>query len=255
MTASGAGARDPDVGLAQRAGRGLDRVDDRAPRRPPRRDADRGRHRRQDRHERPRRRRAAQHPRPPRRRPARRRARSTRSAGSVLDEADGAVAALEMVAAADVSASSAVTIVTDEDGGDGLHRRGLTRRPGLRDAGRPRRPRPHEPLPRAPRPRRRHRPSASAPGTILRLDLARRRMAAMPAGADRAPTPSWRRWRRIAAARARCAATPSPARRSETGGRPSPPWSPSPPCAELRVHRGGPCQIAAASTTAAAAKQ
>ena len=36
---------------------------------------------------------------------------------SVLDQADGAVAALEMVATADVSSSSAVTIVTDEEGG------------------------------------------------------------------------------------------------------------------------------------------
>ena len=173
---------------------------------------------------------------------------------SVLDQADGAVTALEMVAAADVSASSAVTIVTDEEGGTACSVEVSPAGPGFVDAGRPRRPRPHEPLPRAPRPRRR----------IGRPRRARARSCASTSPGDgwrrcppgrSPPTPSSPPWRRIAAARARCAAIPSPARRSETGGRPSPPWSPSPPSASCVVYRGGPCQIAAASTIAAAARQ
>ena len=100
---------------------------------------------------------------------------------SVLDQADGAVTALELIAAADVSASSAITVVTDEDGGTVctvevspagpgfvtpddrgvvVHTNHFVERPG-RDGDTAVR---------------------EAPGTILRLDLAKRRMAAMRAG-------------------------------------------------------------------------
>ena len=100
---------------------------------------------------------------------------------TVLDQADGAVSALELVAAADVSASSAITIVTDEESGTActvevspagpgfvtpddrgvlVHTNHFLEHPG-RDGDSAVR---------------------EAPGTILRLDLATRRMAAMPPG-------------------------------------------------------------------------
>jgi isopenicillin-N N-acyltransferase-like protein len=172
---------------------------------------------------------------------------------AVLDRADGAVAALETIAAAEVSASSAITIVTDEDGGAVctvevspagpgfvtaddrgvlLHTNHFLEQPGragdtgLRDG----------------------------PGTILRLDLAKRRMAAMRPGEV---TPA-----AVLAAMASHRGGPGamcchPNPGDGLGDR----WTTlativaDPAARDLTVYRGGPCQIEAASTTAAAARQ
>jgi isopenicillin-N N-acyltransferase like protein len=172
---------------------------------------------------------------------------------AVLDRADGAVAALEMVAAAEVSASSAITIVTDEDGGAVctvevspagpgfltaddrgvlVHTNHFVEQPGRAgDIG-----------------------VREAPGTILRFDLARRRMAAMRPGEV---TPD-----AVLAGMASHRGGPSamcchPEPGAALGDR----WTTlativaEPAVRGLRVYRGGPCQIAAASTTAAAARQ
>jgi isopenicillin-N N-acyltransferase-like protein len=172
---------------------------------------------------------------------------------SVLDHADGAVTALELAATADVSASSAITVVTDEDGGAVcsvevspagpgfvmpddrgvlVHTNHFLEHPGRDgDSG-----------------------VRESPGTILRLDLARRRMAAMRPGevtpaAVLATMASHR-----GGANAMCC-HPEPG--AALGDR----WTTlatvvaEPALRELHVHRGGPCQIEAASTTAAAARQ
>jgi isopenicillin-N N-acyltransferase like protein len=172
---------------------------------------------------------------------------------AVLDRADGAVQALETIAAAEVSASSAITVVTDEDGGAVctvevspagpgfvtpddrgvlVHTNHFLEAPGRSgDTG-----------------------VRDGPGTILRLDLARRRMAAMrpgevTPGAVLASMASHR-----GGASAMCC-HPQPG--DALGER----WTTlativaEPAVRELTVYRGGPCQIAAASTTAAAARQ
>jgi isopenicillin-N N-acyltransferase-like protein len=172
---------------------------------------------------------------------------------AVLDRADGAVQALETIAAADLSASSAITVITDEDGGaictaevspagPGfltpdergvlVHTNHFLEQPGRSgDTG-----------------------VRAGPGTILRLDLARRRMAAMRPGEV---TPAG-----VLAAMASHRGGPSamcchPNAGDGLGDR----WTTlativaEPAARELTVYRGGPCQIAAASTTAAAARQ
>ena len=172
---------------------------------------------------------------------------------AVLDRADGAVQALEMIAAAEVSASSAMTIVTDEDGGAVctvevspagpgfvtaddrgvlVHTNHFLAEPGRSgDTG-----------------------VRDGPGTILRFDLARRRMAAMRPGEV---TPQ-----AVLASMASHRGGPSamcchPDPGDVLGDR----WTTlativaEPAVRELTVYRGGPCQIAAASTTAAAARQ
>lgn len=172
---------------------------------------------------------------------------------SVLDQADGAVAALELVAAADVSASSAITVVTDEDGGaicsvevspagpgfatpDArgvlVHTNHFLEEPGRAgDTG-----------------------VRDGPGTILRLDLAKRRMAAMgPGEVTPAAVLAAMASHRGGASAMCCHPEPGAA----LGDR----WTTlatvvaDPALRELRVYRGGPCQIEAASTTAAAARQ
>jgi len=172
---------------------------------------------------------------------------------SVLDRADGAVSALELVAAAEVSASSAITIVTDEEGGTActvevspagpgfvtpddrgvlVHTNHFLEHPG-RDG---------------------ESAVRDAPGTILRLDLARRRMAAMPSGTVSADAVLAAMASHRGGASAMCC-HPDPG--AALGDR----WTTlatvvaEPALRELRVHRGGPCQIAAASTMAAAARQ
>lgn len=172
---------------------------------------------------------------------------------SVLDQADGAVAALAMAAGAEVSASSAITIVTDEDGGaicavevspQGpgfvtpddrgvlVHTNHFLEHPG-RDGDSAVR---------------------DAPGTILRFDLARRRMAALPTGTVTADAVLAAMASHRGGASAMCC-HPEPG--VALGER----WTTlvtvvaEPALRELRVHRGGPCQIAAASTIAAAARQ
>ena len=172
---------------------------------------------------------------------------------AVLDRADGAVAALETIAAAEVSASSAITVVTDEDGGAVctvevspagpgfltaddrgvlVHTNHFLEEPGRSgDTG-----------------------VRDGPGTILRLDLARRRMAAMRPGevTPEAVLASMASHR--GGASAMCG-HPQPG--DALGER----WTTlativaDPAVRELTVYRGGPCQIAAASTTAAAARQ
>jgi isopenicillin-N N-acyltransferase-like protein len=172
---------------------------------------------------------------------------------AVLDRADGAVAALDTIAAAEVSASSAITVVTDEDGGAVctvevspagpgfvtpdergvlVHTNHFVEQPGRAgDTG-----------------------VRDGPGTILRLDLAKRRMASMRPGEV---TPE-----AVLAAMASHRGGPSamcchPDPGDTLGDR----WTTlativaDPAARELTVHRGGPCQIAAASTTAAAARQ
>ena len=172
---------------------------------------------------------------------------------AVLDRSGGAVAALETIAAADVSASSAITVVTDEDGGtvctvevspagpgfvtpddrgvlvhtnhflDVPGRAGDT---GVRDG----------------------------PGTILRLDLAKRRMAAMHPGEV---TPE----AVLAAMASHRGGSSAMCCHPEPGAALGDRWTTlativaDPAARELKVYRGGPCQIAAASTTAAAARQ
>ncbi len=92
------------------------------------------------------------------------------------------------------------------------------------------------------------------PGTILRLDLARRRMAAMPSGTVSADAVLAAMASHRGGASAMCC-HPEPG--AALGDR----WTTlatvvaEPALRELRVHRGGPCQIAAASTMAAAARQ
>ena len=172
---------------------------------------------------------------------------------SVLDQADGAVAALELIAAADVSASSAITVVTDEDGGTVctvevspagpgfvtpddrgvlVHTNHFVEHPG-RDGDTAVR---------------------EAPGTILRLDLAKRRMAAMrPGEVTPAAVLAAMSSHRGGASAMCCHPEPGAA----LGDR----WTTlatvvaEPALRELVVYRGGPCQIEAASTTAAAARQ
>ena len=172
---------------------------------------------------------------------------------SVLDRADGAVTALELVAAADVSASSAITVVTDEDGGTVctvevspagpsfvtpddrgvlVHTNHFLEYPG-RDGDTAVR---------------------ESPGTILRLDLARRRMAGMrPGEVTPAAVLAAMSSHRGGASAMCCHPEPDAA----LGDR----WTTlatvvaEPGVRELVVHRGGPCQIEAASTTAAAARQ
>jgi isopenicillin-N N-acyltransferase-like protein len=172
---------------------------------------------------------------------------------AVLDRADGAVTALETIAGAEVSASSAITVVTDEDGGAVctvevspagpsfvtpddrgvlVHTNHFLEQPGTAGDSAVR----------------------EAPGTILRLDLARRRMAAMrpgevTAGAVLAAMAS----HRGGSSAMCCHAEPGAA----LGGR----WTTlatvvaEPGVRGLVVYRDGPCQIEAASTTAAAARQ
>ena len=172
---------------------------------------------------------------------------------SVLDQADGAVTALELVAAADVSASSAITVVTDEDGGTVCTVEVSRAGPGfvtpddrgvlvhtnhfLEDPGR-------------------DGDSAlrESPGTILRLNLARRRLGAMRPG-EATPTP-------VLAARSSHRGGPSAiCCHHEPGAALGDRWTTlatvvaEPALRELVVYRGGPCQIEAASTTAAAARQ
>jgi len=171
----------------------------------------------------------------------------------VLDRADGAVAALETIAAAEVSASSAITVVTDEDGGAVctvevspagpafvtpndrgvlVHTNHFLEQPGgAGDTG-----------------------VREGPGTILRLDLAKRRMAAMRPGevTPQAVVASMASHRGGSSAMC-CHPQPGDA----LGER----WTTlativaDPAVRELTVYRGGPCQIEAASTTAAAARQ
>jgi isopenicillin-N N-acyltransferase-like protein len=171
----------------------------------------------------------------------------------VLDQADGAVAALDLIAAADVSASSAITVVTDEDGGTVctvevspagpgfvtpddrgvlVHTNHFVEHPG-RDGDTAVR---------------------EAPGTILRLDLAKRRMAAMrPGEVTPAAVLAAMSSHRGGASAMCCHPEPGAA----LGDR----WTTlatvvaDPALRELAVYRGGPCQIEAASTTAAAARQ
>ena len=224
-------------------------LDDRARRRPPRRDADRGGHRRQDRRERLGRRGAPEHPRPPRRRPARRRAgaravppgarrgrRRRRSAHDGLGRDD-------------------VGLLGDDDRRRRrrrrrrVHRRAVARRPRLRHARRPRRAHPHEPLPDRAGPLGRH-----DGARVARLGAAarpRRPPGRADRGADRGRGRPHRHGQPPRRLPARSAATPLPGRRSATAGRRWRPWSSSRPQAEMRVLAGGPCQRAAASTTAA----
>ena len=172
---------------------------------------------------------------------------------AVLDRADGAVAALETIAAAEVSASSAITVVTDEDGGAVctvevspagpgfvtpddrgvlVHTNHFLEQPGRAgDTG-----------------------VREGPGTILRLDLAKRRMAAMRPGevTPQAVLASMASHRGGSSAMC-CHPQPGDA----LGER----WTTlativaDPAARQLTVYRGGPCQIEAASTTAAAARQ
>jgi isopenicillin-N N-acyltransferase-like protein len=172
---------------------------------------------------------------------------------AVLDRADGAVAALETIAAAEVSASSAVTIVTDEDGGAVctvevspagpafvtpddrgvlVHTNHFLEQPGRSaDTG-----------------------VREGPGTILRLDLAKRRMAAMRPGEV---TPE----AVLAAMASHRGGSSAMCCHPEPGSALGDRWTTlativaEPAARELRVYRGGPCQIEAASTTAAAARQ
>jgi isopenicillin-N N-acyltransferase like protein len=172
---------------------------------------------------------------------------------AVLDLSDGAVTALQTIAATEVSASSAITVVTDEDCGAActvevspagpgflmpddrgvlVHTNHFLEQPGRSgDTG-----------------------ARDDPGTILRLDLARRRMAAMRPGevTPEAVLASMASHRGGSSAMC-CHPEPGAA----LGDR----WTTlativaEPATRELRVHRGGPCQIAAVSTTAAAARQ
>jgi isopenicillin-N N-acyltransferase-like protein len=172
---------------------------------------------------------------------------------AVLDRADGAVPALATIAAAEVSASSAMTVVTDEDGGAVctvevspagpgfvtpdergvlVHTNHFLEQPGRSgDTG-----------------------VRDAPGTILRYDLAGRRMAAMRPGEVTPEAVLHAMASHRGGASAMCC-HPRPG--DALGDR----WTTlativaEPATRELRVHRGGPCQIAAASTTAAAARQ
>jgi isopenicillin-N N-acyltransferase-like protein len=172
---------------------------------------------------------------------------------SVLDQADGAVTALELVAAADVSASSAITVVTDEDGGTVCTVEVSRAGPGfvtpddrgvlvhtnhfLEDPGR-------------------DGDSAlrESPGTILRLNLARRRMGAMRPG-EATPTTV------LAAMSSHRGGPSAMCCHHEPGAALGDRWTTlatvvaEPALRELVVYRGGPCQIEAASTTAAAARQ
>jgi isopenicillin-N N-acyltransferase like protein len=172
---------------------------------------------------------------------------------AVLDRADGAVAALDTIAAAEASASSAITIVTDEDGGAVctvevspagpgfltpdergvlVHTNHFLEQPGRAgDTG-----------------------VRDGPGTILRLDLARRRMAAMRPG-EATPEAILASMASHRGGSSAMCCHPQPG--EGLGER----WTTlativaEPGVRELRVYRGGPCQIAAASTTAAAARQ
>ncbi len=76
----------------------------------------------------------------------------------VLDRAENGVDAVTMLAAATMSASSAVTVIADdEDGGTVCTVESVTRRPRVRDPRPARRARPHEPLPGRAGQTRRHR--------------------------------------------------------------------------------------------------
>ena len=172
----------------------------------------------------------------------------------ILDEADGAVQALQILAAAEMSASSAVTVVADdEDGGVAcavelsptgpgfvtpdergilVHTNHFLAEPGRAgDTG-----------------------VRTGPDSVLRLDLARRRVAGIDAGAIDADV--------VLDAMASHRANPGaicchPAAGAVFGDR----WTTlatvvlEPALREMRVLRGGPCQTEAASTTAAAARQ
>jgi isopenicillin-N N-acyltransferase like protein len=172
---------------------------------------------------------------------------------AVLDRADGAVPALETIAAAEVSASSAITVVTDEDGGAISTVEVSPAGPGflmpddrgvlvhtnhfLEDPG-----------------RAGETGVRDAPGTILRLDLARRRMAAMRPG-EATPAAV------LAAMASHRGGSSAMCCHPEPGAALGDRWTTlativaDPAARELLVYRGGPCQIGAASTTAAAARQ
>ena len=171
----------------------------------------------------------------------------------MLDEADGAVAALTMAASATMSASSAVTIVADDaDGGVACTVEVSPAGPGfvmpdergvlvhtnhfIADPGREADTMVRE-----------------APDTLLRLDHARRRVAAIEGPIDTEDVLEAMDSHRGGAGAICC----HPAQGAVFGDR----WTTlatvvvEPARAELRVSAGGPCQRAAASTAAAAAKQ
>jgi isopenicillin-N N-acyltransferase like protein len=172
---------------------------------------------------------------------------------AVLDRADGAVPALETIAAAGVSASSAITVVTDEDGGAVCTVEVSPAGPGFLTADE-RGVLTHTNHFLAEPGRSGDTGVRDAPGTILRLDLARRRMGAMPPGAVTPEAVLASMASHRGGASAMCC-HPQPG--DTLGDR----WTTlativaQPAARELRVYRGGPCQIAAASTTAAAARQ
>jgi isopenicillin-N N-acyltransferase-like protein len=168
---------------------------------------------------------------------------------AVLDRADGAVPALETIAAAEVSASSAITVVTDEDGGAVCTVEVSPAGPGFVTAD-DRGVLTHTNHFLAEPGRSGDTGVRDAPGTILRLDLARRRMGAMPPGAVTPEAVLASMASHRGGASAMCC---HPQAGDTLGDR----WTTlativaEPAARELRVYRGGPCQIAAASTTAA----
>jgi isopenicillin-N N-acyltransferase like protein len=171
----------------------------------------------------------------------------------VLDEADGAVAAMTLAAGAAVSASSAITIVADDsDGGVACAVELSPAGPGfvmpdargvlvhtnhfLADPG-----------------RQADTMVRESPDSLLRLDHARRRMDGLGAGIEAEDVLAAMDSHRGGAGAICC----HPAAGAAFGDR----WATlatvvvEPARAEMRVLAGGPCQRAAASTTAAAARQ